>query len=125
MDLEARNAALQSELDNATPTSLSRRNQDPTSWLPRSPPRHSLESHRDTINCVAFHPIFSSLASSSDDYTIKIWDWELGDLEMTIKGHTRAVLDVDYSGPRGGILLASCSSDSTIKLWDPADGYKN
>lgn len=125
MDLESQNAALQSELDNATPTSLSKRNQDPTSWLPKSPPRHSLESHRDTINCVAFHPIFSSIASGSDDCTIKIWDWELGDLERTIKSHTRAVLDVDYGGPRGGVLLASCSSDLTIKLWDPADEYKN
>jgi platelet-activating factor acetylhydrolase IB subunit alpha len=125
MDLESRNTALQSELHNATPTSLSRRNQDPISWLPRIPPRHSLESHRDTINCVAFHPIFSSIASGSDNYTIKIWDWELGELERTIKGHTRAVLDVDYGGPRGGTLLASCSSDLTIKLWNPADGYNN
>ncbi|KAF8849383.1 dynein regulator [Acephala macrosclerotiorum] len=125
MDLESRNAVLESELDNATPTSLSKRNQDPTSWLPRSPPRHSLESHRDTINCIAFHPIFSSIASGSDDFTIKIWDWELGELERTIKGHTRTILDVDYSGPRGSILLASCSSDLTIKLWDPADQYKN
>jgi platelet-activating factor acetylhydrolase IB subunit alpha len=124
-DLESRNAALQAELDNATPTSLSRRNQDPTSWLPRSPPRLCLESHRDTINCLAFHPIFSSIASGSDDCMIKIWDWELGDLEQTIKGHTRAVLDVDYGGPRGSILLASCSSDLSIKLWDPADEYKN
>ena len=124
MDLESRIAALQSKLDNATPTSLSRRNQDPTSWLPKST-RHSLESHRDTVNCVAFHPIFSSIASGSDDCTIKIWDWELGELERTIKGHTRAVLDVDYGGPRGGTLLASCSSDLTIKLWNPGDDYKN
>jgi len=124
MDLESRNAALRSELDNVTPTSLLKRNQDPSSWLPRSP-RYSLESHRDPINCIAFHPTFSSIASGSDDYTIKIWDWELGELERTIKGHTRTVLDVDYGGPRGGILLASCSSDLTIKLWDPADGYKN
>lgn len=116
--------ALQSELDNATPTSLSRRN-DPSSWLPKAPPRHTLESHRDTINCIAFHPIFSSIASGSDDYTIKIWDWELGELEKTIKGHTRPVLDVDYGGPRGGCLLASCSSDLTIKLWNPADDYQN
>ena len=125
MDLESRNAILQSELDNATPTSLSRRNQDPASWLPRSPARHTLESHRLAINCVAFHPIYSSVASGSDDYSIKIWDWELGELERTVKGHTRAVLDVDYGGPRGAILLASCSSDLTIKLWDPADEYKN
>lgn len=124
MDVESRNVALQSELDSATPSFLSRRNQDPTSWLPRVP-RYTLESHRDTINCVTFHPIFSSIASGSDDFTIKIWDWELGDLERTIKGHTRAVLDVDYGGPRGGILLASCSSDLSIKLWDPADEYRN
>lgn len=49
----------------------------------------------------------------------------MGELERTIKGHTRAVLDVDYGGPRGGTLLASCSSDLNIKLWDPADDYKN
>ncbi|KMU87682.1 platelet-activating factor acetylhydrolase IB alpha subunit [Coccidioides immitis H538.4] len=125
MDLESRNAALQQELDSATPTSLSRRNQDPASWLPRAPARHSLQSHRGPVTCVAFHPIFSSLASGSEDTTIKIWDWELGELERTIKGHTRAVLDVDYGGPRGGTLLASCSSDLTIKLWDPSDEYKN
>jgi platelet-activating factor acetylhydrolase IB subunit alpha len=125
MDLEFRNGALQSELDNSTPASLAKRRQDPTSWLPRSPPRHTLESHQAIVNCLAFHPVFSSLASGSDDYTVKIWDWELGELERTLKGHTRAVLDVDFGGPRGGILLASCSSDSTIKLWDPADEYKN
>ncbi len=124
MDLEARNQTLQSEVDNATPTSLSERN-DPASWLPKQAPRYTLDSHRDGINCIAFHPIFSSIASGSEDYTIKIWDWELGELEKTIKGHTRAVLDVDYGGPKGGYILASCSSDMTIKLWDPADDYKN
>jgi platelet-activating factor acetylhydrolase IB subunit alpha len=125
MDLESRNAALQFEVDNATPSSLSMRNKDPTSWLPKAPPRYTLESHRNTINCIAFHPIFSSVATGSDDYTIKIWDWEVGELEKTIKGHTRAVLDVDYGGQKGNNLLASCSSDLTIKLWDPADDYKN
>ncbi|KAE9987488.1 hypothetical protein EG327_003811 [Venturia inaequalis] len=125
MDLEARNASLQQELDSATPTSLMRKNQDPASWLPRSPARHVLAGHRMSVTCVAFHPVFSSLASGSDDSTIKIWDWELGELERTVKGHTKAVLDVDYGGPRGGTLLASCSSDLTIKLWDPNDEYKN
>lgn len=56
---------------------------------------------------------------------IKIWDWELGELERTLKGHTRAVLDVDYGGPRGGIILASCSSDLSIRLWDPSNEYQN
>ncbi|KAI9816131.1 MAG: protein with putative role during mitosis [Thelocarpon impressellum] len=125
MDLENRVALLQEEVDSATPTSLSRRNQDPSAWLPRAPARHTLQSHRLPITCVAFHPVFSSLASGSEDTTIKLWDWELGELERTIKGHTKAVLDVDFGGPRGGTLLASCSSDLTIKLWDPSDEYKN
>src|ERR1700752_3477606 len=120
MELEARNATLQSELDNATPTSLSRRNQDSASWLPRSPARHTLESHRDGVTCVAFHPVFSSLASGSTDYTIKIWDWELGELERTLKGHTKAVLGLDFGGQKGNTLLAACSSDLTVKLWDPS-----
>jgi platelet-activating factor acetylhydrolase IB subunit alpha len=125
MDLEARTTSLQQELDSATPTSLLRKNQDPKSWLPRAPARHALEGHRQPVTCVAFHPVFSSLASGSEDTTIKIWDWELGELEKTVKGHTKGVLDVDFGGPRGGTLLASCSSDLTIKLWDPSDDYKN
>ncbi|KAF4302888.1 Lissencephaly-1 [Botryosphaeria dothidea] len=125
MELESRCANLQSELDSATPTSLMRKNTDPASWLPRSPARHTLQSHRSPITCVAFHPVFTSLASGSEDTTIKIWDWELGELERTVKGHTKGVLDVDFGGPRGGTLLASCSSDLTIKLWDPSDEYKN
>ncbi|KAL3417806.1 nuclear distribution protein pac-1a [Phlyctema vagabunda] len=125
MELESKNVALQAELDSATPSSLLKRNQDPASWLPRSPARHTLQSHRDPITCVAFHPIFSSLASGSEDCTIKIWDWELGELERTLKGHTKSVLDVDFGGPKGSTLLASCSSDLTIKLWDPTDEYKN
>jgi platelet-activating factor acetylhydrolase IB subunit alpha len=124
MDLEAKKAALQFELDNATP-SASRLRQDPVTWLPKAPARYTLESHQKDVTCVVFHPIFSSLASGSEDFTIKIWDWEHGELERTIKGYTRTVADLDFGGPRGGTLLATCSSDLTIKLWDPSSEYKN
>ena len=123
MELEPMVAALQAELDSVV--SHPKRNRDLTDWLPTPPARHVLRSHRGPVNCVAFHPIYSSLASGSEDCTIKIWDWELGDLERTIKGHTRAVLDIDFSSQRKGPLLASCSSDLTIKLWDPDNDYVN
>src|SRR4051812_45424646 len=115
MHLESVNSTLQSEVDSVASSADRKRNQDPASWLPRAPPRHQLESHQATVNCLAFHPTFSSLASGCDDSIVKIWDWELGELERTLKGHTKAVLDVDYGGPKGSTLLASCSSDSTIK----------
>jgi len=124
LDLESKHATLKTELDNSSISSQSRRNQDPANWIPKAPPRYVLESHQKPVTCVAFHPVFSSLASGSEDYTIKIWDWELGELERTIKGHTKTVLDVDFGG-RGSTLLASCSSDLSIKLWDPSDDYKN
>ena len=125
MELETKAATLQAELDLSIPSSNSKSNQDPTSWLPRSPARHKLESHRGAITSVAFHPVFSSLASGSADCTIKIWDWELGELERTLKGHTKAVSDLDFGGQKGSTLLASCSSDLTIKLWDPSNDYTN
>jgi platelet-activating factor acetylhydrolase IB subunit alpha len=125
LELESRNTKLRSEVEGATIASLFHRHQDPAAWLPQSSARYVLESHKDTVNCIAFHPIFTSIASGSDDCIIKIWDWELGELERSLKGHTRSVVDLDYGGPRSGVLLASCSSDMSIKLWDPADEYKN
>jgi platelet-activating factor acetylhydrolase IB subunit alpha len=124
MDLESQNRTLKFELDNATP-SAARLKQDPATWLPKTPARYTLESHQKEVTCIAFHPIFSSIASGSEDCNIKIWDWEQGDLERTIKGHTRTVADLDFGGPQGGTILASCSSDLTIKLWDPSKEYQN
>lgn len=36
------------------------------------------------------------VVSASEDSTIKVWDWEDGTLERTVKGHTKAVMDVDF-----------------------------
>jgi len=60
--------------------------------------------------------VFSIIATASEDATIKIWDWETGELERTLTGHTRDVKDVDFH-PQGNFLV-SASSDLTIKLWD-------
>jgi len=80
-----------------------------------------LSGHRLPVEGLAFHPTFTVVASCSEDSTIKIWDWETGEFEQTIKGHTKAVHDVDFSFD--GKLLISCSSDLTLKLWDSTSGY--
>lgn len=114
---------------------------DPKTWLPKTS-RFSL-LHKQPVNAVSFHPFHSTLASASEDGNIRIWDYELGELERTIKAHTRGVLDVDFSGgsrardtsePRdpssasrdsSSALLVSCSSDLTIRIWDPNNEYAN
>jgi platelet-activating factor acetylhydrolase IB subunit alpha len=40
--------------------------------------------------------MFSSLGPGSEDATIKIRDWELGDLEKTVKVHIKATQDLDF-----------------------------
>ncbi|OBZ72187.1 Nuclear distribution protein PAC1-1 [Grifola frondosa] len=112
MELENRNAALQEELASAP----ARRTTSQNDWIPRPPARYTLTGHRAPITRVAFHPVFSLLASSSEDTTVKIWDWESGNFERTLKGHTREVWGVDFDSK--GDRLVSCSSDLTIKLWD-------
>ncbi|KAM3436340.1 hypothetical protein NHJ13734_005110 [Beauveria thailandica] len=121
-ELEQQSAVMELQLQGAEPVT---KRPDPAFWIPSSQPKWQLESHTASVNCVAFHPVFSTLASGSDDCTIKIWDWELGELERTIKAHTQPVRDLDFGGPKGAVLLASCSSDLAVKLWDPKDSYSN
>ncbi|KAM3448554.1 hypothetical protein MY3296_007666 [Beauveria thailandica] len=121
-ELEQQSAVMELQLQGAEPVT---KRPDPAFWIPSSQPKWQLESHTASVNCVAFHPVFSTLASGSDDCNIKIWDWELGELERTIKAHTQPVRDLDFGGPQGAVLLASCSSDLAVKLWDPKDSYSN
>ncbi|WVO19127.1 nuclear distribution protein PAC1 [Cryptococcus decagattii] len=101
IDLEARNAALLAELASTARPSASDSASAP--FLPRPPPRHTLASHRAPVTRLAFHPTWTVLATASEDTTVKIWDWEGGEMERTVKGHTKAVMDVDFD--RTGSLM--------------------
>lgn len=57
---------------------------------------------------VVFHPVFSVFVSSSEDATIKVWDFETGDFERTLKGHTDSVQDVTFDS--NGKMLGECQS---------------
>jgi platelet-activating factor acetylhydrolase IB subunit alpha len=101
MDLESRNSALLAELSSPHRASTSTSSSQP--FIPRAPPRHTLQSHKTPVTKVAFHPVWTILASASEDATVKIWDWEGGEMERTVKGHTKAVMDVEYDS-KGALM---------------------
>lgn len=85
--------------------------------LPRVPAKFVLTGHRESVTSLAFHPVYSILASSSEDGAIRLWDYESGVFERTLKGHTATVNCIVFE-PGNGRLLASASADLSIKLWN-------
>jgi WD40 repeat protein len=72
----------------------------------------ALTGYTDSVNAVAFSPDGHTLASGSDDHTIRLWTLP----SAIITGHTSTVYAVAFSPD--GHTLASGSSDQTIRLWN-------
>jgi platelet-activating factor acetylhydrolase IB subunit alpha len=89
---------------------------DPSKLLPRPPARSCLTGHRAAVTVVIAHPVYSLIASGSEDTTIRIWDAETGQYERTLKGHTGPITNLAFDTK--GLLLASCSNDMSAKIWD-------
>lgn len=113
MELETKLSEAEKEYIAGAPT---REKRSPTEWIPRPPEKYCLSGHRAPVTKVLFHPVFSLMVSSSEDASIKVWDFETGDYEKTLKGHTDSVQDIAFDTT--GKFLVSCSADMTVKLWD-------
>ena len=78
-----------------------------------------LHGHDDRITSVAFNTDGETLASGSNDNTVRLWDIASGQpLGAPLIGHEDNVLSIDFSPD--DLILASSGADKTIRLWDLA-----
>ena len=74
-----------------------------------------LVGHSTDVNAAVFSPEGKTIASMSDDNTIKLWNLQ-GKLLQTLDKHTDRVRGIAFSPD--GKTIASASADKTIKLWN-------
>ena len=49
-----------------------------------------------SLSLQLFHPLYTIIATASEDATVKLYDYESSELERTFKGHTGAVNDICF-----------------------------
>jgi len=76
-----------------------------------------LGRHDTDVTRVRFSPNGKQLASSSHDYSVRLWNVEDPDaLPIVLSGHEGKVWSLAYS--LDGKRLVTGSSDRTIRIWD-------
>lgn len=99
----------------------------PTPAPPPTPPTFganlaSLSGHKAIVLNMAFSPDGKTLASASEDGTIKLWDVQGKRDKATFRGHTGPVRALAYSPD--GRFLVSGSADYTARIWDINSGQE-
>jgi WD40 repeat protein/tRNA A-37 threonylcarbamoyl transferase component Bud32 len=79
-----------------------------------------LTGHSSWVTSVALGPTAQTVASSSLDDTVKVWNLHTGELLFTLTGHTKDVNAIAIS-PHGKTLVSG-SDDYTIKMWNLQTG---
>lgn len=84
---------------------------------------HTLTGYSGRASSIAFNPDGQTIASGSDDDTIKLWHLASGELLHTLTGQSGRVLTLALS-PDGKTLASSnrTSDRSCIQIWDLGNG---
>ena len=75
-----------------------------------------MQGHRARITKIVVHPFYNLVATASEDASIRLWDFEQGEHERTLKSHAGMVTFLCFNS--NGNVLASCATDLVIKLWN-------
>ena len=76
--------------------------------LPREPAKYTMQGHRAKITKITVHPFYNLVATASEDASIRLWDFEQGEHERTLKSHAGMVTFLDFN--TNGNILASCAT---------------
>ncbi|MGM3306603.1 DnaJ domain-containing protein [Anabaena sp. WFMT] len=79
----------------------------------------TLTGHLKAVLSVAIHPNGNTLASSSKDGIIKLWNLQTGELLETFSGFSPLIFSSD------GDILISGGKSGTIKIWEQVQTTKN
>ena len=82
----------------------------------------TISGHSDCIYGLAISPDGKTIATSSYDKLIKLWDATTGKEIRTLKDHIDAIYALDFSPD--GKRLVSGAADRSIKVWNPETGER-
>ncbi|MFO1093454.1 MAG: protein kinase [Planctomycetaceae bacterium] len=80
----------------------------------------TLKGHAATVQWLAISPDDKSVATASDDCTVRVWNLPAGPLRLTLQGHEDYVRQVEFTPD--GTLVVSSARDGTVRFWDTFTG---
>jgi WD40 repeat protein len=77
--------------------------------------RTELTGHAEPITGIRFSPDNKTIATTSEDRTVRLWDPLIGQERVTLNGHTDAVLHAVFL--QNGTALISAGREGSLKIW--------
>ncbi|KAF3231314.1 WD repeat domain [Orbilia oligospora] len=78
------------------------------------------EAHTAGVSDVAWSPDSKTLATGSDDKTIRLWELKSGRMIRILKGHHNYVYCLNFN-PQGNMIVSG-SYDEAVRIWDIRSG---